>query len=334
MDYRRFAELRQGVWRDFESLLDAAHRRRRALSYAELEKLTLLYRQVLHDHSTAAARFPGTSVARRLRRRVLEGTHFLQRDAGDRLPSPRRFFAESFPRAFRALLPLIATTTALFLAAALLGFTLTAVDPAMGAVFLPAPAIEGLARGELWTESIFAVMPGSAVSALISTNNLSVALTAWAGGALAGLGAIYVVLLNGVMLGSVIALTERYSMSASLIDFIAAHGPLEITMILVSAAAGLHMGRALMMSGDEPRTRALARAGREALIVLCGCLPFILVLGFVEGFISPSATPLAAKAALGWLLEGLFLFWALSSGGRSPRVDIEDARTAVADAGP
>ncbi|MEO1088271.1 MAG: stage II sporulation protein M, partial [Acidobacteriota bacterium] len=114
--------------------------------------------------------------------------------------------------------------------------------------------------------------------------------------------------------GSVIAMTERYSMADSLLDFIAAHGPLEITMILVSAAAGLHMGRALVFAGDLPRAQALAKAGRESLVILAGCLPFILILGFVEGFISPSRTPIAAKAALGWLLEGLFLLWALGSG--------------------
>ena len=317
MDYRRFAELRQSVWQEFESLLSAGRERRRGLSYGDLERLTLLYRQVLHDHSTAAARFPGTSIARGLRRNVLEGTHFLQRDAGDRLPSLRRFLTDTFPRTFRSLLPLVGLTTALFLTAAGLGFALTAVDPAMGAVFLPASAIEGLARGEIWTESIFAVTPKAAASAVIATNNLSVAITAWAGGALAGVGAIYVVLLNGIMLGSVIALTERYAMSSALFDFIAAHGPLEISMILVSAAAGLHMGRALVLSGDEPRTTALARAGRQALIVLGGCLPFIFVLGFVEGFISPTSIPVAAKATLGWLLLGLFLLWALSSGNQA-----------------
>ncbi|MEO1367128.1 MAG: stage II sporulation protein M, partial [Acidobacteriota bacterium] len=258
--------------------------------------------------------FPGTAAARRLRRGVLEGTHFLQRDSGDRLPSLRRCLVSTFPRTFRALLPVVGVVTWLFTLAALLGFSLTAVDPTMATLFLPAESIAGLARGELWTDSIFAVTPNAAASARIATNNLSVAITAWAGGAVAGLGAIYVVLVNGIMLGSVIAMTERYSMAGSLLDFIAAHGPLEITMILVSAAAGLHMGRALVFAGDLPRARALAKAGRESLVILAGCLPFILILGFVEGFISPSRTPIAAKAALGWLLEGLFLLWALGTG--------------------
>ncbi|MEM1183300.1 MAG: stage II sporulation protein M, partial [Acidobacteriota bacterium] len=215
MDYPRFVSLREEVWVEYETLLQTARARRKSVEFADLERLTLLYRQVLHDHSTATARFPGTAAAKRLRRGVLEGTHFLQRDGGERLPSLRRFFSSTFPRTFRALLPLVGTVTWLFGVAALLGFSLTAVDPTLGTFFLPAESIAGLARGELWTDSIFAVTPNAAASAHIATNNLSVAITAWAGGALAGLGAIYVVLVNGIMLGSVIAMTERYSMADS-----------------------------------------------------------------------------------------------------------------------
>ena len=308
MDYQRFVELRREACDELERGLETARRRPRELAYGDLEQLAFRYRQLLHDHALAAARFPGTAMAGRLRRLVLEGTHWLQRDTGEHLPTLRLFFSSSFPRAFRRLLPLIGVVTAVFCLTALFGFALTLAEPALGTAFLPPEAIQGLSRGELWTESVFAVVPGAAVSTRIATNNLSVALTGWAGGAFAGLGAFYVILLNGLMLGSVIATTAHYSMSAPLLDFIAGHGPLEISMILVTAAAGLAVGRALVVAADHPRSELLQEAGRDALVVLLGCLPWIVLLGFVEGYLSPSPElSTAAKAVLGLLLEALFI---------------------------
>ncbi len=311
MDYQRFVELRREAMAEFERSLEQARRRPRALGYLDLEALAFRYRQLLHDHALAAARFPGTAVARRLRQLVLEGTHWLQRDTGEHLPTPARFASRTFPLACRRLTPLIGTVAGLFALAMLFGYALTTVEPALGAAFLPPSAIEDLKYGRLWTESIFAVTPGAAASSMIATNNLKVALAGWAGGALAGLGAFYVVLLNGLMLGSALATMAHYSMATPLLTFIAAHGPLEISMILMTSAAGLTVGRALVVAADRPRAELLQAAGRDALVVLLGCLPWILILGFVEGFLSPSPQISSGfKATLGLLLEALFVIWA------------------------
>ncbi|MCG8459493.1 MAG: stage II sporulation protein M [Holophagales bacterium] len=315
MDYSRFERLREPVRAELEARLGEARERPSSLGFDGLERLAFLYRQALHDASLAAARFPGTGMSRRLRSTVLAATHWLQRDDAGHLPSPRRFVTHTFPRTFRQLLGPIGVAAALFTTAAAFGFAVTAVEPSAGAFFLPHQTLKELADGQLWTDSIFAVTPGAVVSSEIARNNLSVAITAWAGGALAGFGALYIVFLNGLMLGSVLMTTAHYSLLGGLAEFIAAHGPLEITLILVSAGAGLHMGRALVEAGDRPRSVALREASIEALIVLLGCLPWILLLGFVEGFVSPSRELGAGtKLLLGCTLEGLFLAWALGTG--------------------
>jgi uncharacterized membrane protein SpoIIM required for sporulation len=147
---------------------------------------------------------------------------------------------------------------------------------------------------------------------------MSVALTGWAGGALAGAGTVYVVTLNGLMLGAVIALTGHFGLTASLLEFIAAHGPLEITLILITAGAGLGMGRAVVAPDDRPRRDALAVAGRDALVVLGGCLPWFLVLGFVEGYVSPDPeVAVSVKVILGLALEAAFLLLAWGPGRKA-----------------
>jgi uncharacterized membrane protein SpoIIM required for sporulation len=310
MDYARFIRLRRPVWDDFERQL-AASGKDAGLSHADLEEMALRYRQVLHDHALADARYPGTAAAQRLRVLALQGTHRLIRDRGEG-GGLLSFFTRTFPRAFRAQLGLLGVTTALFLFATFWGLAVAVNRPALGLAFLGPEAIRGLEEGRMWTESLVSTVPPSVSSSGIATNNISVALTAWSGGILAGVVPLYTVLLNGVMLGSIVGITMRYSMAGELLEFVSAHGPLEITLILVCAAAGLSIGRALVAAGDRPRSLALRDAGRNALTVLLGCIPWFVVLALVEVLISPSPNlPAALKVVLGLSLEILFLVLAV-----------------------
>ncbi len=308
MDYARFIRLRRPLWERFEAQLAAARRSLRRLSHAGLEEMALSYRQVLHDHALAASRYPGTAAAGRLRALAVEGTRRLVVGRTDGAGGLRAFFGRTFPRAFRRQLDLLGVTVALFVLAALWGLAITAMRPGLGIQFLGPGAVEGLEEGRLWTESLVSTVPPSLSSSAIARNNISVALGAWSGGILAGIVPLYIVLLNGLLLGSVIGLTLHYSMAGELLEFVSAHGPLEMTLILVTAAAGLGIGRALVAAGDRPRSAALREAARDALTVLLGCLPWFVVLALVEVLVSPSPElPAALKLAVGISLEALFL---------------------------
>jgi uncharacterized membrane protein SpoIIM required for sporulation len=311
MDYQGFLRLRTPVWERFEESLRAARRDPRRLTYEDLEAMALAYRQVMHDHALMASRFPGTGAARRLRRLALQGTHVLRRDTLDHLPGLGEFLTRRFPLAFRAHAVLLAAAFALFATALVFGAVLAIVQPRAGAALLGPRAIAGLRDGHLWTESLVSTVPPAVSSSGIATNNMSVAIAGWAGGALLGLGSLYVILFNGALLGAVVATTLHYGLAGALLAFVSAHGPLEITLILTAAAGGLGLGRALVAAEDVPRRAAVTEASREALVLLLGCLPWFVLLGIVEGFISPSPTvPVAAKVALGLALEAAFLLLA------------------------
>ena len=311
MDYARFLRLRGPTWDRFERELEASRSRPSELDYGRLEQLAIHYRQILLDHALAAARFAGTRAAARLSRLALAGTHALVR-----APAPARrglghFFRNAFPRAFRRQLPQLLVAIGVFLGCAAFGQRLGAVQPGVGAALLGPSAIEGLEQGRLWTESLVSAIPPAVSSSAIARNNMSVAITGWAGGALLGLGALYVLVLNGLILGAIFGVTSRYAMADELFGFVAAHGPLEITLILVTAAAGLRMGQALAIPGDRPRAETLSGAGLDASTVLGGCLPWFLLLGGVEGFVSPApGLAVLQKAALGAALLGAFLLLA------------------------
>jgi uncharacterized membrane protein SpoIIM required for sporulation len=309
MSYARFIRQRSAAWDEFERVLASLTETR--LGHAALENLAFLYRQILHDHAVVSYRYPRTAAAERLRHLALEGTHTLRVETDEHVVGPVRFLTRSFPRAFRRHLPHLVVTVVLFFSAMALGFCMTALRPAVGLTLLGPEKVKGLEEGRLWTESLVSTIPPALSTSAIATNNMSVALTGWAGGALAGIGALHVVLLNGFLLGAVLAATWHYGLAAGLLEFVSAHGPLEITLILVTAAAGLGVGQALVAADDRPRREALAEAGQRAIVVLVGCLPWFVVLGLVEGLISPSPqVPAPLKLGLGLLLEALFLFLA------------------------
>ncbi len=311
MDYQRFLRTREPIWKGLEEGLRRARDGRSTLRYADLEALAVQYRRVLHDFALARSRFPSTRAAERLAALTLEGTYVLQRDPETSRFGVARFLTRTFPRAFRAVSPQIGIAALLFVSSLFLGQFLAIMQPGMALAFLGPEAVSGLSEGRLWTESLGTVVPPSISSSAIATNNMSVAIAAWAGGALAGLGALYVLLLNGLLLGAVVGITAHYDLAGRLLTFVAAHGPLEITLILVAAGAGLSVGRALVEAGEAPRRESLPKAAREALSVLLGCLPWFVLLGVVEGFISPSESiPAASKVLLGITLLSLFLVFA------------------------
>jgi len=306
MDYARFVALRRPLWESFERDATAA-RRSRDLTYSEVEDLALRYRQVLQDHAWARAHFPGTGAAQRLLRLAVLGGTVLQREDEGRF-SLVRFFFSRFPAAVRTSMPWIGVATGLFLVTALLGWAVAVYEPGVAVALLGPATVEGLEHGHLWTESLTTTLPPSYTSSAIATNNMSVALTAWAGGALFGLGSLWVAMFNGFILGAVFGVTARFSMAAEFGNFVIAHGMLEITLILVCAGAGLGIGVAILRAGDLPRSVTVPRAAREALVVLLGCLPWFVLLGIVEGVLSPSAElPFLWKAMLGLALEICFL---------------------------
>ena len=313
MDYSRFVDLRTPIWDRFEKAIERAHGRRGAtLDYQELEQLAFDYRRVLHDHALAGARYRSTSAARRLQRLAAAGTRLLQRDRTHRYRGIGYFITRTFPRTFRRRLPEILVALAIFFGAGLLGLAITLVQPNFGLTFTGPQALEGLQEGHLWTEALNKdVAP--MMAAFIGANNIKVAILGWAGGLTAGLLTVFLVFYNGLMLGSVIGLTLHHAMAIPLLSFISAHGPLELSMILVCSGGGLVIARGLVATDDRSRAVALREAARDALVLLIGCLPWLALLAVVEAFISPTtAISPQLKVAMGLALEALFLLFALN----------------------
>jgi uncharacterized membrane protein SpoIIM required for sporulation len=163
------------------------------------------------------------------------------------------------------------------------------------------------ARGEGYVEVPEVMMPAMA-SGLVS-NNVQVTVLAFAGGLLAGLGTVWVLIFNGVSLGSVAAVFANHGQSLHLWTFVLPHGIIELTAICIAGGAGLWLGSAILVPGRLTRREALVARGRDAISLIGGTALLLLIAGTIEGFISPSQLPRVGKLAFAALVAAVLVVY-------------------------
>jgi uncharacterized membrane protein SpoIIM required for sporulation len=170
--------------------------------------------------------------------------------------------------------------------------------------------MDTIERRQMWTHSILSVKPQA--SSAIMTNNMSVSFLAFAAGITAGLGTIYLLFFNGIMIGVIGSACWLAGMSDQLWSFVAPHGVLELPAIFIAGGAGLKLAQALLFPGLLPRRDSLAVGGTEAAKLLTGVIPMLIIAGFIEAYFSPSNTPILLKFAVA---AGLFTALVVYLGG-------------------
>lgn len=120
----------------------------------------------------------------------------------------------------------------------------------------------------------------------ITANNIKVALLAFAMGIFFSLGTGYILFSNGVMLGAFHYLFYENGLFDETILTIWIHGTLEISAIVIAGGAGLVMGNGILFPGTYPRLFSFQQAARKGLKIVIGLIPFFIIAGFLESFIT------------------------------------------------
>jgi uncharacterized membrane protein SpoIIM required for sporulation len=157
----------------------------------------------------------------------------------------------------------------------------------------------------MWTHSIVTIKP--LATSGIMTNNLSVAFSTFALGITAGLGTIWMMAINGLLIGVIGAATWKAGMALQLWSFVAPHGVLELPAIFIAGGAGFEVARGLLFPGLLPRRQSVALAGGRGARLLLGTIPLLVIAGVIEGFFSPSNAPVFMKFTLAAVLFATLL---------------------------
>ena len=278
-----------------------------------------MYRQTAADLSTAREHPASARLAAYLNQLLASAHNVIYTSRPARVSAVAAFFTDGVPHVFRQTWRYTAAATALFTIGAASGLALIAADPGFERFILGGEMIDTIERREMWTHSIVSVKP--LASSAIMTNNLSVAFAAFATGILAGLGTIYMMVFNGLMIGVVAAACHRTGMSVPLWSFVAPHGALELPAIFIAGGAGLLLARGVVAPGTLSRRDSIVEAGGAAVRLLLGVVPLLIVAGVIEGFVSPTPIPASLKFATGAAMLVLLILY-LRRGATGARVPL------------
>ena len=310
------------AWKRCRELVDeASSKGLDALSDAELEEFTSLYREVAADLARAKTYGASLRLCFHLERLVGAAHNLFYRDV-KRHVGVIDWMRVEFPAVFRRHRRQVAVAATLLFLPALIVYPAVRRDVELGRRVVPAGMVARAeqARQRLEDGDPYIDVPEvqmSVLSSSVITNNVQVAFVAAAGGILAGLGTVFILVFNGLTLGSIFALYDAHGAGVLLWTFVLPHGVLELTAIVVSGAAGLILAQAVLAPGRRTRARALREEGRESLALVGGAAILLVLAGLVEGFVSPARIHASVK----WIFAGitaLCLFLYLARSGRPP----------------
>lgn len=120
----------------------------------------------------------------------------------------------------------------------------------------------------------------------ITINNIKVALFAFALGVFLGIGTLWILLRNGLMLGSFQYFFHDKGLLWESARTIWIHGTIEISVIIIAGCAGLVMGNGMLFPGTYSRLESFKRGVKNGLKIVISTIPFFIIAGFLEGFVT------------------------------------------------
>ena len=317
MNIDELYQSRKHEWELLTALVERAQLDARRLSTADIEKLASLYRATSSDLALAKRDFPGHRLTQYLNQIVARAHAVLYQGQPLAWNNLIDFALAGFPRLFRE--------TIIFTFAAFLMFTIPALAAGISTVSSPESAVWLLPAEvqdlipiiqdrQLWIDMPIEERPYA--SAFIMQNNIRVSILAFGSGVTGGLLTFWLLIQNGLILGGLLGLTTYYGIGFDLATFVVGHGVIELSVIFMAGGSGLMLGWALLRPGLMRRRDALAGAAQKAVRLLGGAIPWLVVAGTIEGFISPSETiPWPVKWAVG-IGSGIIFYSYLLLAGR------------------
>ena len=293
-------------WKRLEYLVQEAQELRGAVGVtpAELKELSELYRALAGDLMRVQRDKLGSDLERQLHSLAARAHNALY--AGTSIGQRFEFLdiIRDFPGALRRNLRFFALATALFYGPFFIGGFAAYKDESYAQAVMSSDQLDR-------TEKMYEEAPSGRDAGTDATmtgfyvyNNVGIAFRCFATGIAFGLGSFFFLFFNGLSIGVVFGHLIREGLATNILSFVSTHGPWELTAIVISGAAGMQMGWAMVLTRGRTRLGNLQAHGLELLRQIGGAAVFLLLAAVLEAWVSPSSLPIPTKyglGAVGWL---------------------------------
>lgn len=321
MKERQYVARRQAEWHAWDRWLTPGKKSPAGEATADsitADDLPHRFRQLCHDLALVRDRQYSTALAEDLHRRVLavhQRIYGAARPEGNAL---RRFFGGDLPALVRREWRLVVAS----------------------AVLLFLPLLSMLLSTQIWPDAVFLLLSPETIGeieamysptaahigrertatsewamwAFYIANNVRIDFQTFSGGIAFGLGTVFYLLYNGLYIGAVAGHLTQIGFTDTFWGFVVGHSAFELTGAVLSGAAGMKIGQAMLAPGRRTRLAALKENSRVAVKLLYGAATLTFLAAFIEAFWSPTReVSLMIKGMVGgifWLLTVLYLVFA------------------------
>jgi uncharacterized membrane protein SpoIIM required for sporulation len=324
MKESQFIALREAEWRAWDIWL-AGKKQANEPKAARItpETLPSAFRRLCHDVSLARDRRYSSVLIDVLQRRVLAAHQRVYGARGDLRGDWLAFLGGGLPRLVRAERRFVLAAALLFFVPLLLCIWLAQVFPDSVYYILPPESVaeyEQMYAPDARRPGVsnkVAAEGQLAMAMFYIGHNVRIDFQCFAGGMLFGLGSLFSLGYNGLVLGMVAGHLTEVGYGGAFWGFVAGHSAPELIGMVLSGAAGLKIGYALIAPGRRSRRAALAEAAHGAVRLLYGAAFLTFCAAFVEALWSPlPGLPFALKIGVGLALWGALIIYFCGVGRR------------------
>ena len=323
----QFENKYQTFWQEFEYLVNdlQKNKKKRDSSLLDRYQLPKRYRKICNHFAIAKQRHYSPILIQRLHNLVLKGHEQIYRNKTVWLWKVLEFISSNFPNLVRKHYKAFWLATALFYLPAFgMGIACfknseiiySVMDPisVSGMEYMYDPENSKLGRTEDRQADTDIMMFGYYIF-----NNISVGFRTFASGILLGLGSLFFLIYNGLIIGGVSGYLTQLGFIETFWSFVSGHGSFELTAIVISGMAGLLIAKPIFSPGNLRRAEGLKLIAKDCIQLVMGAALMLVIAAFIEAFWSPSSFISSnikyLVAAILWAIVILYLMFA----GRGPR---------------
>lgn len=276
-----FIKKNKKKWLLFEDVLDKK-------TTISPNKLSDLYIEITEDLSYAKTFYPNSNTEAYLNS-IAAKSHLkiykTKKESKNRLIS---FFKTEFPLEFANHHKLLLISFATFLFFAIIGAYSASQDASFVRLILGDGYVNmtlaNIEKGD--PMAVYNSMGETTAFLVITINNIKVAMMAFVYGILFSVGTLFIMMRNGIMLGSFAYFFYEKGLLWESSRTIWLHGTIEISVIIIAGSAGLVLGNGLLFPGTYTRLTSFKRSFKAGLKIMVSTIPFFIIAGFIEGFVT------------------------------------------------
>jgi len=275
-------------------------------AFAIIKDYDILARELYRLRASTSSEDP-------LRRRVEDSVSNLAQDLiglqdRGKEDSPYTLWKRRYHQIWRENVPLLLLTVATFLATLTIGWVVATRTPEYTSVLLPHRIIEDVLEKRRWFSDLEAEPLFWGL--FIAWNNIQVSIVCFLMGVFFGLGTLFYLAVNGIHIGAIMGFCYVHGFQRELTSFILGHGPLELSIIVAASFAGFLFGRVFYMRPFKKVVTRIPHATLDALCVMYGVLPWLLLAASIEVGLSPiEGIDLSLKLLIGLVAALCFWVW-------------------------